>query len=52
MNRSKKKDNDKKTSYRKIVITTGGPVSLWDNTTIYSIRYIEFEEALKYPHYT
>ncbi len=49
---SKKKDNDEKTSYRRIVITTGGSVLLWDNATIYSIRCIEFEETLKYPHFT
>jgi len=42
----------KKTFYRRIVTTTEGPVLLWDNTTIYSIRCIEFEEALKYPHFT
>ncbi len=52
MNRSKKKVNDEKTSYCRIVITPGGPVLLWDNATIYSIRCIEFEEALKYPYFT
>lgn len=52
MSRSKKKDNDEKTSYRRIVTTPGGPVLLCDNATIYSIRCIEFEEALKYPRFT